>query len=61
MLAWRTFPDDAGADPGAYLSVPPLEQFGIHAAFTTRHVRSMSFSFNVYVFIYSSSSSAGRP
>src|SRR5438309_4346224 len=37
MFAWRAFPQEPGADPGAYLTVPELARRGIGVAFTTRH------------------------
>jgi len=37
MFAWRAFPQEPGASPGAYLTVPALARSGIHVAFTTRH------------------------
>ena len=36
-FAWRTFPQEPGASPGAYLTVPALALSGIRIAFTTRH------------------------
>ena len=37
MFAWRAFPQEPGASPGAYLTVPALARSGIRVAFTTRH------------------------
>ena len=37
MFAWRAFPQEPGASPGAYLTVPALAPSGIHVAFTGRH------------------------
>jgi len=37
MFAWRAFPREPGAGPGAYLTVPELARRGIEVAFTTRH------------------------
>jgi len=37
MFAWRAFPREPGAGPGAYLTVPELARHGILVAFTTRH------------------------
>src|SRR5436190_6562375 len=36
MFAWRAFPEEPGASPGAYLTVPALARSGIDVAFTTR-------------------------
>ena len=37
MFAWRAFGREAGASPGAFLTVPELARRGIQIAFTSRH------------------------
>jgi len=37
MFAWRAFPREPGAGPGAYLTVPELARRGLEIAFTSRH------------------------
>jgi polyphenol oxidase len=37
VFAWRAFPAQGDASPGAYLTVPALDGAGIRVAFTTRH------------------------